>query len=77
MSLMSPYFPLKPPCALPKLIREEEWLAMAYVFFGRFLISDLFGSWTMIYHQHGPVSPQTLLNLSLVVEHVLLSSARV
>ena len=31
-----------------ELIREEEWLAM---------ISDLFGSWTILYHQHGPVSP--------------------
>ena len=44
-----------------ELIREE-WLAMAYVVFDGlpwlmpFLISDLFGSWTILYHQHGPVS---------------------
>ena len=33
-----------------KLIREEEWLAMAYVVFGRFLSSDLLGSWTINYN---------------------------
>ena len=38
-----------------ELIREEEWLAMAWLM--SFLISDLFGSWTILYHQHGPVSP--------------------